>query len=296
MIDNDETTPEDDDHDPEGDALSDEDTSPRAQRRRAVRFFYDLQKLRIQSGARGSRKAEHAEAQLSNRAKKKLDEQSELVKQLERNALWHVTDLLKGVPIAEWCLEIRGLGPTMTGVLLAEIDIARANTPSALWRYCGLSVVDGHADRRKKGEKLSFNPWLKSKVLKVMGDCFIKSNSPYRKFYDDYKHRKQSQLVPCDHVAFVDTPGKDGKKPTRTKKQMTAADCKLCNGTGMKSWGNSDAHRHNAAMRYMVKQFLLDLWKKWRELEGLPVTDSYAVAKLGMHHGDHAPNAQPTMH
>ena len=293
MIEDDTTATDDDEHDADREDLANDET-PRGERRRAVRFFYDMQKLRIQSGARGSRKADTAEAQLSKKAKKKLDEQSELLHQLERNALWHITDLLKGVPIAEWLLEIRGIGPTMAGVLLAEIDIARASTPSSLWRYCGLAVVDGQAARRRKGEKLDFNPWLKSKVLKVMGECLIKSNSPYRKFYDDYKHRKQSQRVPCDHVAYADAPAEEGKKPKRTKKQMTRETCKLCGGTDMKSWGNSDGHRHNAALRYMVKQFLVELWTKWRELEGLPIVPSYAEAKLGMRHGDHA--SIPAMH
>jgi len=277
---------------------TEDDDTPRGQRRRAVRFFYDMQKLRIQSGARSSRKADHAEAQLSNRAKKKLDEQSELLHQLERNALWHINDLLKGEAIAEWLLAIKGIGPTMAGVLLAEIDIHRANTPSALWRYCGLHVVDGHAARRKKGEKLDYNPWLKAKVLKVMGECLIKANSPeYRKVYDGYKHHKQTMRVPCDHIMWseekptADPANPTAKKPTRTKKQMTPEKCKLCNGTGLKAWGNSDGHRHNAALRYMVKMFLIDLWKKWRTLEGLPVVDSYAEAKLGIRHGDHASTA-----
>jgi hypothetical protein len=38
---------------------------------------------------------------------------------------------------------------------------------------------------------------------------------------------------------------------------------------------------HTASTRYMVKQFLQELWAKWRELEGLPVTVPYSVEKLG---------------
>lgn len=48
----------------------------------------------------------------------------------------------------------------------------------------------------------------------------------------------------------------------------------------------SDGHRHAAARRYMAKMFLTDLWVCWRMLEGLPITEPYAVAKLGLraHH------------
>ena len=35
------------------------------------------------------------------------------------------------------------------------------------------------------------------------------------------------------------------------------------------------------AKRYMIKQFLKDLWSAWRFNEGLEVTVSYPEAKLG---------------
>jgi hypothetical protein len=64
--------------------------------------------------------------------------------------------------------------------------------------------------------------------------------------------------------------------------------CENCEGTGGPApWGKSDGHRHNAARRYMVKQFMQELWTTWRTIEGLPVTESYAEAYLDMKHGDH---------
>lgn len=46
----------------------------------------------------------------------------------------------------------------------------------------------------------------------------------------------------------------------------------------------TDGHLHNMANRYAVKRFLIDLYYVWRTLEGLPVTEEYAVRKLGLHH------------
>jgi hypothetical protein len=46
----------------------------------------------------------------------------------------------------------------------------------------------------------------------------------------------------------------------------------------------SKGQRHNMAMRYMVKMFLIDLYTKWRTLEGLPVSVPYSEAKLGIKH------------
>lgn len=37
-------------------------------------------------------------------------------------------------------------------------------------------------------------------------------------------------------------------------------------------WGSSPEHVHVAAVRFMMKQFLLELYRVWREAEGLPTT------------------------
>ena len=46
--------------------------------------------------------------------------------------------------------------------------------------------------------------------------------------------------------------------------------------------------RGKAALRYMIKIFLVDLWSKWREIEGLPVTPTYNEARRGYAHGAEA--------
>lgn len=259
----------------------------RVEMRQSVRHFYDLQKLRIQAGNRTGTET----VTLSEEHKKSITIQSFLIDELEKQALVNIKRLLKEWKIyEEWIKQQKGIGPTLSGVLLAEIDISRCETPSALWAYCGLAVKDGKAARRTKGEKCGFNPWLKSKVLKVLGECMIKSKSNYRKHYDDYKTRKENQLVDecmaCDGSGKVskaeeDDGDKKGKKVKKT--------CANCGGTGGPApWGCSKMHRHNAAMRKMIKMFLLDLYKVWREMEGLEVVPPYSEAVLGRHHGDHA--------
>ena len=47
----------------------------------------------------------------------------------------------------------------------------------------------------------------------------------------------------------------------------------------------SDLHRNNMAIRYAVKQFLTDHYVAARTMEGLPVSPTYAEAKLGLIHG-----------
>jgi hypothetical protein len=163
---------------------------------------------------------------------------------------------------------VRGCGPAMAGVILSEIDITKTRYASSLWRYCGLAVeADGRGTGRHKEHLvdheyidsegnpatrrgITFNPFLKTKMVGVLGSSFVKQPADkcqYRRIYDQYKHRLEN------HHAWQD----------KTK-----------------------AHRHNAAVRYMVKMFLLDLWREWRTLEGLDTPDPYHVAKLQLR--DHA--------
>ena len=104
----------------------------------------------------------------------------------------------------------------------------------------------------KAGEKavrksITFNPWAKTKILGVLVPSFLRAgNEKYRKIYDDYKFRLEN------HAKYNTV---------------------------------SKGHRHNMAIRYVAKQFLVELHTEWRRLEGLPVSVPYAEAKLGLKHG-----------
>ena len=93
---------------------------------------------------------------------------------------------------------------------------------------------------------ISFNPFLKTKLSGVLGASFLKSkNELYATSYYEYKERLEN------HV--------DHKNKTK-------------------------GHRHNMAIRYMIKRFLADLHVVWRTQEGLSVSVPYSEAKLGMKH------------
>ena len=47
----------------------------------------------------------------------------------------------------------------------------------------------------------------------------------------------------------------------------------------------TQAHKHNMALRFIVKQFLVALYTNWRKLEGLPVSLPYSEGVLGKIHG-----------
>ena len=168
------------------------------------------------------------------------------------------THFLKGV---------KGIGAAMAGVIMSEIDIHKSKYPSSIWKYAGLDVAQDGKGRSRKKEHLidteytdregevktkkgiTFNPFLKTKLVGVLGSSFLRAgvaDNPYRAVYDNYKDRLNN------------TPDHDDK---------------------------SKGHKHNMCIRYMVKMFIIDLYKVWRKIEGLEVHAPYSEAKLGLKHG-----------
>jgi len=164
---------------------------------------------------------------------------------------------------SEYLVNVKGCGAAMAAVLLSEIDIARAGSPSMLYKYAGLDVAEDGRGRSRRKEHLvdvtytdkdgaeqtrksiTFNPFLKTKLLGVLAPCFLKAGGHYGDKYREYKHRIET----------------DPKHAEKTK-----------------------GHRHNMAMRYCVKMFLLDLWLWWRAFEGYEPKGSYHYDVQGHRH------------
>ena len=190
------------------------------------------------------------------------------LEQQEKSHFRRLGNILKDYPIYNSFLAgVTGVGPAMAGVIISEIDITKAEYPSSLHKYAGLDVASDGQGRSRKKEHLedseytdrdgkvqtkkgiTFNPFVKTKLVGVLGSSFIKQSPDkckYRKIYDDYKHRIENM---------------DAHKE------------------------KSKGHRHNMAVRYMIKMFLIDLYNEWRSIEGLPVAPTYTEAKLGKVHG-----------
>lgn len=182
--------------------------------------------------------------------------------------------------------DVKGCGVMMAAVCLAYLDINKARHVSSFYRYVGIDVVpvyqgdddegnpiyknEGRSMKKshleeqeyttKDGQKatklgLTYNPTVKTKLVGVLGPSFLKTarGDKYEKIYRDYRARL------CQRPEYKATFDENGKEIDSMK-----------------------AHRHAMANRYMIKQFLRDMWVTWRELAGYEVSDSYEVAKLGM--------------
>lgn len=104
---------------------------------------------------------------------------NDLEKGLDRD----IARIARDMPIVERMVAVKGVGPTLSVKVVAMIDIERADTVSALWKFAGYGVTDGERDKPTKGEKLSYNKRLKTTCY-LVGTSFLKSNSPYRRVYD----------------------------------------------------------------------------------------------------------------
>ena len=102
---------------------------------------------------------------------------------LETEATEDIGEIVKDVPIVDELINIKGIGSGLAAKIVSMIDISRANTVSALWRYAGYAVFDGEREKPVKGERLHYNKRLKSACY-LVAVSFLRSNSPYRIFYD----------------------------------------------------------------------------------------------------------------
>lgn len=357
------------------------DTAIKQQLRTLTRSFYDLQKLRIQTGNRIVR---NFQAQLGQQSGMPLDDLSPEAKKILadlRREYDLLADALVTVNLKKWApildkhqgiitspyefvlaeiyvrlenneerlakeiaalvgvhplwtsfLEgVRGVGPILAAIIISELDPAVARYPSSFWAYAGLDVAPDGKGRSRRSEHLvkreyinkqgqtalrdsiTYNPWLRTKLLGVLGTSFMRAGGDYKRIYDDYKHRLENRpdvgLSAEERLAELTATEKeahklalDARKEAESVARRDPANlgrAEYAAESAESAWerakearaevaahGPTKLHRHAMSIRYMVKMFLIDLHREWREIEGLPPTLPYHEAKLGIvHHG-----------
>jgi hypothetical protein len=243
-----------------------------------VRSIYDYQDIRVKMGNRLRFKADGSDQNDNGTVMAvNVEDIPSLVdafndsKDIEANLVKSLSKELKGIKVYdEFLKNVKGVGPMMAAVIISEFDIHKAETISAMNQYAGLNpgLVKGKkrvgdqivvTDTMIRGDKLTagfvapFNTKLRTKMLGVLGSSFLKSKSYYSQFYYNYKNRLKNED-------------------------------RLIAGQEKKWSETTDKHRHNAAMRYMVKMFIRDLYVAWRESEGLTVRCPYEEEYLGIKH------------
>lgn len=256
------------------------------------RTFYAIQKQRIEAGnriamnVRDQRLTEDEAALLNAHLKVGLHA-------IEKNVKRDMTRVLEPIPIyQEWFKKIRGVGPLLAGAIIGEIGtIDRFEHISNLWSWAGFGIHDGVADRRRAGEKSHWNPVMKIVGWKA-GKSFVKLGGYFRETYDQFKLEEVAKNIPW--AAPLD-PAKlsgfrlwlpDGEGAILTKDIVPGVvkAAKKAGNTTIKIC-RTDGHVDNRANRRNIKLFLGLTWMKWRELEGLPVSEPYiGTHGLAGHH------------
>ena len=118
----------------------------------------------------------------------------ELQKSIREHPLW-----------AEYLSKIKGVGPVAASFLVTVLNPAKFETVSKMWRYCGLHVVDGKAPRRVAGQKADWNPTARA-VMWRLGEAFRMQGGFYKHMYRvffDESLKKHPDWTKAHHLAHA---------------------------------------------------------------------------------------------
>ena len=156
----------------------------------------------------------------------------------------------------EWLERVEGVGVVTASAIVSYLTpISKFETVSKLWRYCGYACIDGKAEKPIKGQKLKYNPRLKT-LLWLLGESFVKTKGFYRKVYEQVREEYN-------------------------RKWQTPEDCKspICRVVGR----CTDSHKFEASKRKVIKIFLAHYFAVARDLAGLPVQMPYVIEYVKGH-------------
>ena len=147
-------------------------------------------------------------------------------------------------------------------------------------------------------DSITFNPWLKTKLIGVLAGNFLKQSTMLVNG-KEMGSAKRTDLAKS--LGFKPTT-KVELKPQKQVDQFLVQNgyhLEFVPGIYAEHYYNykerldnspyhdekTDLHKHNMALRFMIKRFLVDYYKVARQLENLPVALEYGEAKLGLVHG-----------
>jgi len=213
-----------------------------------------IEKLRVAAEVRQSHLA------LQNKQDPETDELHRHLKDLEDFVDERVAYLIESHPAYAWFSCVKGVGKENIAKVVGLMDIEKAEHISSFWKFAGFGVVDGVAPKRRRGGgKLEYNSQLRSMCWRL-GSSLLRAKGSFYEYYlkekDKYYQKYENRGVKI--VPATSLPKKDGKR-------YEPGDM------------ISEGHVHNQALRKMIKLFLACLWLVWRESEGLPMTNPYAI-------------------
>tara|TARA_Y100000296_G_scaffold31115_1_gene36130 strand:+ start:694 stop:1506 length:813 start_codon:yes stop_codon:yes gene_type:complete len=240
-------------------------TLGRDEARFLVDAYYQMQENRIRAQGQIRAMSESGEP---HQVLAWLFEQNQTLENQIKRAL---AKYIEAHEMGPWLLATKGIGPVIAAGLVAHIDMDRASSPSAIWRFAGLDPTA----EWKKGMKRPHNADLKTLCWKI-GESFVKVSGYDDAHYGRLWAQKKAELTAKNEAGeYAETAArileeKRIGKATDAYKHLTAG--KLPPG-----------QIHARAKRWAVKVFLAHMWEAWYETRtGKPAPDPWIIA-----HGGH---------
>lgn len=198
-----------------------------------------------------------------------LNDQTEVLENQIKRAMDHWTDSFTVAKILKD--KVYGIGPVITAGLVAHIDINKAKTAGAIWRYAGLDPTS----KWEKGQKRPWNASLKTLCWKV-GQSFMKFSGNEKCFYGKlYKTQKEFLVKKNNENGFKELSESVLDSKNFKNKEVLAK---------YKSGTLPDGHVDAMARRWVVKLFLSNVHELWCKVEGIDCPKPYVMAHLGHTH------------
>lgn len=110
---------------------------------------------------------------------------------LEKQMVKVLDEWTDTLPVGRWAKQQKGIGPVLAAGLSAHIDITKARTAGAVWRFAGLDPTV----KWEKGQKRPWNADLRVLCWRI-GDSFVKQSNREGAFYGAcYRERKEFELA-----------------------------------------------------------------------------------------------------
>ena len=180
-----------------------------------------------------------------------------------------------------------------------KYEVSLKQVGRSLKSYCLVDREYTNKEGKQATKKsITYNPFLKTKLIGVLGSSFLKTGNTC--FIDGVETSSAARMKLAKDNGFVmDLKSKESSSAqVITFLRAKDYEVKLVQGEYSARYyeykarldnhpnhkDKTPAHKHNMAVRFMVKRFLVNLYTEWKRVEGLPVAAEYSEAKLGIVH------------
>ena len=189
----------------------------------------------------------------------------------EENVKKFLQKSLKGDPVGEWLLGVKGIGPVIASGFMAFMDLEKAPHASSFVRYAGLDP----SCEWNKGEKRPFNAFVKTLCWKA-GESFVKNQNRDGCFYGQlFAKRKEYEINRNERGENLEAAVEKLKKYNIGKTTEAYKH--------YKEGRLPAAHVHARARRWLMQLFLCHLWVvMWESKHGKKAENPWIIE-----HGGH---------